>query len=107
MKEKNHDRFIHFPGDRDARARNGRHPETLIGLNPDLANPKPNEGEKPMLTTIVCLVALVGNPACIQRIEFTLTQVQVEEIRQEYPRQDLKTAVCSHLNRAVQLGSEE
>lgn len=59
-----------------------------------------------MLTTIVCLVTLLGSHTP-QRITLHLTPVNVSELRSEYPGQSTQTAVCSHLNRALQLGSEE
>lgn len=59
-----------------------------------------------MLTTIVCLVSLLGSNHP-QRLEFNLTPVQVDEIRQEYPKLTLKQAVCTHLDRAIELGQEE
>lgn len=78
-----------------------------IGLNPERQNEKRMKEITRMLTTIVCLVALLGNPGCTQKITFTFTQAQVEEFREEFPASNLKTAVCTHLNRAVQMGTEE
>lgn len=59
-----------------------------------------------MLTTIVCLVSLLGAPQ-VQRLTFRLTEVNASELRQAYPGQTLQHAVCNHLDRAMSLSSEE
>lgn len=59
-----------------------------------------------MLTSIVCIVALVGS-SVPQRLTFQLTPIQVSELHHDFPAESLHAAVCSHLSHAVAMTAEE
>lgn len=54
-----------------------------------------------MLTTIVCLVSLLGS-SHVQRLTIYITPIQASDLKQDYPHErSLHDRVCRHLDRIV------